>query len=101
MKSCLIKSSICLGTGGRRLGHDGDNTGFMTGNNFLTLEVAPIGNHGDFFDPHGGTGLLGHGSQLVSVDADVRDFMRHNQMVRCIDRRLDVVADDTRTPSLH
>jgi hypothetical protein len=29
----------------------------VTGNNFLTLEVAPISNHGKFLNPHGGTGL--------------------------------------------
>ena len=78
---CPIKAPICLGTGGCRFGDDGNDAGFVTGNNFLTLEVAPISNHGEFFGSHSGTGVFGHGGQLVSVDANVRDSMRHDQMV--------------------
>ena len=73
----------------------------MAGQNFFTLEIAPVGNHGNFFDAHGRTGLLGHQAQLVSVDADAGDLMGHNQVMLGIDRRLDVVADDAGTTRLH
>ena len=38
--------------------------------------------------------LFGHFRELITVMADVGDFMRHDQVVPCIDRGLHVVADN-------
>ena len=50
---------------------------------------------------HCRTGLFGHRAQLVPVDADVGDFVGHDQVMLGIHRRLDVVADDAGTARLH
>ncbi|MCY1536454.1 hypothetical protein D9M68_719130 [compost metagenome] len=37
--------------------------------------------------------MLGHGTQLITVDAVVGDFVRHDQMMFGVDRGLDVVTN--------
>ncbi len=45
--------------------------------------------------------MLGHQGQLIPVNADVGDLVRHNEVMFRINRRLDVVAHDAGTSGLH
>jgi hypothetical protein len=77
------------------LGHEGYDAGLVASKDLLAFEVAPVSHRREPVGSHRLTRLLGHLVQLISVTADVRDFVRDNQMMLGIDRRLHVVADDS------
>jgi len=66
---------------------------------FLAFEVAPVGNNSQFLDACSRTRLPSHVRQLSAVVAYVGDLVRHDQMMRIIDRRLNVVANHSRSPT--
>src|ERR1019366_1970847 len=60
----------------------------------LAFVVAAISHRREPFGSHRFTRLLSHLVKLIPVSADVRDLMRHNQMMLGIHRGLYVVADN-------
>ncbi|MCY1445230.1 hypothetical protein D9M71_617390 [compost metagenome] len=85
----------------QRLGHESGDASFVAGEDFLALEIAPVGDHRERFHTHGFPRLRGHRTQLVTVDTVVGDFVRHDQVMLRIDRSLDVVANQAGAASHH
>src|SRR5579859_2339121 len=67
----------------------------------LALVVAAICNCGELVDTHLCTGKLRHRRQLITINAVIGNDVRNDQMVLRVNRRLDVVADDSRSSCLH
>lgn len=89
----FTKTPFSLAAGGHRLGHEGSNARLLACQDFHPAEVASVGNDVKVFRPGGFASLLGHRGERRAVMADVGDFVRNDQVVPGIDRRLHVVAD--------
>ncbi|QDL05994.1 hypothetical protein PALA37_02515 [Pseudomonas aeruginosa] len=89
----LTKTPFRLAAGGHRLGHEGGNARLLARQDFHPAEVASVGNDAKAFRSGGFASLLGHRGERCTVMADVGDFVRNDQVMPGIDRRLHVVAD--------
>lgn len=83
----------------QRFGNEGRNARLMALQDFLALELAPVGNNGQIGDPGSLPRLGGHVRQLAAIVADVRDLVRHNQMMHVINGCLNVVANQSCSPT--
>jgi hypothetical protein len=57
----------------------------------LAVEVAATSQRFELIDMRRGLGGLRRVRKLCAIRANVRHFMRHNEVVFCVDRRLHVV----------
>ena len=80
--------------GGQGLGNAGQDAGSLAGQHLVAIEIAAIGQHGEFLTRHHVPGLLPHRQQLGAVVADIGHLVRHDEMVLGLHRHLDVVADN-------
>lgn len=54
------------------------DSSFLAGQDFFAFEVSPLGDHREFLYAYGLSRLLGHGAELISIDAIVRDLVGHD-----------------------
>ncbi|MNP19394.1 hypothetical protein D3C76_1119170 [compost metagenome] len=73
----------------------------MAREDFFAFEIPSVCDCRQFFDAHGRSCVLGHRTQLVSINAIIRYLVRHDQVVLRINCSLDVVADHSSSTRLH
>jgi hypothetical protein len=69
-KVAFVEATLGLAVGGQRLGHQRRHPGLVTLQNRRAVEVAAIGNDGQFFGSGRTACLRGHREQLGAVMAE-------------------------------
>ena len=82
----------------RALGHDWDNACLLAIQDFLAAEIAPVGDDMEFITAIAFWPVC-HVGELVTVMADVGDFMGDDEVVLGVDGSLDVVTDHPSAPA--
>ncbi|MNQ60183.1 hypothetical protein D3C85_744540 [compost metagenome] len=67
----------------------------MAGKDLPAFVIPAVSHHRQRFELHRLTGLLGHRAELITVVTHIGHFVRNDQMVLGIDRRLYVVTHDS------
>ncbi|MND42847.1 hypothetical protein D3C80_336310 [compost metagenome] len=100
-KLVIVEAAIEFGARAQRLRHISANSGLVTGKDFPAFEVPSVSHHRQRFEFHRLTGLQRHRAELITVVTHIGHFVRDNQMMLGIDRRLHVVTHDSITARDH
>jgi hypothetical protein len=97
----VVPAEPAVSLGARRggLGQGRDNACLLAVKDFLAAEITPVDDDMQFGCCHRVFGLYSHVGELVTVMANVGDFMGNDKVVLGVDGNVDVVTDHPTAPT--